>query len=151
MVAVAAILAGWTGRVLAQLPVARLTTILPAGGKVGTEFAVKITGGDLDDVDRLVFSHQGITASPKMYESVKVHYAGWLTDGTPFDDSFSRGVPFEARLGQVIPGWNEGLQLMKPGDAYWFVIPGDLAYGQRGSASKIGPDATLVFYVELLK
>ena len=89
-------------------------------------------------------------ASPAMGQTVKVHYAGWLTDGTPFDDSFSRGVPSEFRLGQVIGGWNEGLQLMKPGGVAILVIPGDLAYGQRGSPPKIGPNATLVFRIELI-
>lgn len=88
--------------------------------------------------------------SPKIGEMVEVHYAGWLTDGTLFDSSYGRGFPTSFQLGRVIAGWNEGLQLMKPGAIYKFVIPGDLAYGPRGSPPKIGPNATLVFLVEYL-
>ena len=88
---------------------------------------------------------------PRMGQMVQVHYAGWLTDGTNFDSSYSRGEPSEFRLGGVIQGWNEGLQLMKPGAVYRFVIPSNLAYGERGSPPKIGPGATLVFQVELIK
>lgn len=91
----------------------------------------------------------GSGTPPKMGEQVSVHYAGWLTDGTPFDSSFSRGEMSSFRLGMVIAGWNEGLQLMSPGSVYRFVIPPDLGYGMRGSPPVIGPDATLVFYVEL--
>ena len=88
--------------------------------------------------------------SPRIGESVTVHYAGWLTDGTSFDSSYSRSEPARFKLGQVIPGWNEGLQMMKPGEVFLFVIPGKLAYGARG-APGIPPDATLVFQVELLR
>ena len=93
----------------------------------------------------------GEGAAPKMGESVTVHYSGWLTDGTPFDSSYEHGEPATFTLGQVIPGWREGLQLMQPGAVYVFVIPPDLAYGARGSGPKIGPNATLVFHVELLR
>ena len=89
--------------------------------------------------------------SPSMGQNVKVHYAGWLTDGTLFDSSFGRGSPAEFMLGRVIRGWNEGLALMKPGAVYRFVIPPGLGYGPQGSPPKIGPDATLVFHIELLK
>lgn len=88
---------------------------------------------------------------PKMGEFVTVHYAGWLTDGDLFDSSYGRGFPTSFQLGRVIAGWNEGLQLMTPGSVYKFVIPGNLAYGPRGSGEKIGPNATLVFLVEYLK
>ena len=93
---------------------------------------------------------EGKGESPTPFDSVTVHYAGWLTDGTLFDASFPRGEPSQFGVGQVIPGWQEGLQLMKPGAVYRFVIPSELAYGKRGQG-KIGPDATLVFYVKLLK
>jgi FK506-binding protein 4/5 len=89
--------------------------------------------------------------APRMFQSVTVHYAGWLTDGTPFDSSFDAGEPATFRLGQVIAGWNEGLALMKPGAVFQFVIPPQLAYGKEGAGGPIGPDATLVFHVELLK
>ncbi|MBX3471965.1 MAG: FKBP-type peptidyl-prolyl cis-trans isomerase [Planctomycetes bacterium] len=92
---------------------------------------------------------EGTGRQPKMGEQVTVHYAGWLTDGTLFDASFSRGEMATFRLGQVIPGWNEGLQLMKVGGVCRFTIPADQAYGARGSPPVIPPDATLVFLVEL--
>jgi len=67
-----------------------------------------------------------------------------------FDSSVQRGEPITFRLDRLIPGWVEGIQLMKVGAKYRFVIPPELAYGQRGSPPKIGADATLVFEVELL-
>ena len=89
--------------------------------------------------------------SPTATSTVTVHYAGWLTDGTLFDSSYGRGDTTSFPLNRVIPGWTEGIQLMKLGGVYKFTIPGDLAYGSRGSPPNIGPDATLVFHVELLK
>lgn len=94
---------------------------------------------------------EGAGKQPKMGSGVTVHYAGWLTDGTPFDSSFSRGEPATFVLGKVIKGWNEGLQLMKQGAVYKFTIPGKLAYGEKGAGPKIGPNATLIFHVELIK
>jgi FKBP-type peptidyl-prolyl cis-trans isomerase len=94
---------------------------------------------------------EGEGESPKMGARVLVHYAGWLTDGKLFDSSYGRGEPAEFRVGAVIPGWNEGLQLMKPGATYRFVIPPQLAYGARGAPPKIAPNTTLVFYVQLVK
>ena len=93
---------------------------------------------------------EGSGPTPKMGDLVEVHYAGWLTDGTLFDSSYQRGAPASFRLGQVIPGWNEGLQRMKVGGKARLTIPGPIAYGARGSPPKIGPNATLVFVVELL-
>ena len=94
----------------------------------------------------------GDTTKPKpvMGTKVMVHYAGWLTDGTLFDTSFARGEPTSFMLGQVIQGWNEVLQLMHPGAVVDVVIPANLAYGQRGAGGKIGPNATLVFRIELV-
>jgi FKBP-type peptidyl-prolyl cis-trans isomerase len=93
---------------------------------------------------------KGEGESPAMGQEVKVHYAGWLPDGTLFDSSYGRGEPTAFRLGGVIAGWNEGLQLMQPGAVYRFVIPPDLAYGERGAPPAIGPGQTLVFQVELV-
>jgi FK506-binding protein 4/5 len=87
---------------------------------------------------------------PKMGESVKVHYTGWLTDGTKFDSSRDRGAPTEFMVGQVIPGWNEALQLMTTGARWKLTIPAKLAYGESGSPPKIPANATLIFDVELL-
>jgi len=93
----------------------------------------------------------GTGKTPQASDTVEVHYTGWLTDGTPFDSSHARGEPIEFPLSGVIPGWTEGVQLMKEGALYQFIIPGKLAYGPRGSPPLIGPNATLVFRIELIK
>ena len=93
---------------------------------------------------------EGSGAKPSASSKVKVHYTGKLTDGTVFDSSVQRGEPIDFALNQVIPGWTEGVQLMTPGSKYEFVIPSDLAYGDRGAGNAIPPGATLVFEVELL-
>ena len=94
---------------------------------------------------------EGKGDAPKLGQNVVVHYAGWLKDGTPFDSSYPRGFPSTFRLGEVIPGWNEGLQQMKPGGTAILVIPPDLGYGARGAGAKIPGGATLVFRVELVE
>jgi len=88
---------------------------------------------------------------PAADDSVKVHYEGRLIDGTVFDSSRERGEPVTFPVNAVIPGWTEALQLMKEGAEYKLYIPPELAYGERGAGSKIGPNATLVFDVELLE
>jgi FKBP-type peptidyl-prolyl cis-trans isomerase len=93
---------------------------------------------------------EGEGEAPKGSDRVKVHYAGWLTDGDLFDSSFGRGEPAEFPVAGVIPGWTEGLKMMKPGAVYRFVIPANLAYGDRQAGDKIKPGSTLVFYVELI-
>lgn len=93
---------------------------------------------------------EGEGEHPKASDRVKVHYRGQLLDGTEFDSSYSRNAPTFFAVGQVIPGWVEGLQLMKPGAKYRFWIPPQLAYGERGAGDKIGPNEALVFDVELL-
>jgi len=90
------------------------------------------------------------TKSPKATDTVKVHYHGTLIDGTVFDSSVDRGEPISFPLNGVIPGWTEGVQLMKEGDKFQFTIPSKLAYGEQGAGGKIGPHSTLVFDVELL-
>lgn len=84
-------------------------------------------------------------------DRVKVHYHGTLIDGTVFDSSVERGTPAEFGVTQVIPGWVEALQLMKEGDKFKLFIPADLAYGERGAGSRIGPNSALIFEVELLE
>jgi FKBP-type peptidyl-prolyl cis-trans isomerase len=97
-----------------------------------------------------VLKHGAGTASPKATDTVKVHYHGTLLDGTVFDSSVERGKPISFPLDQVIRGWTEGVQLMKVGDKFKFVIPPELAYGANSPSSKIPPNSTLVFEVELL-
>lgn len=89
--------------------------------------------------------------SPTVADTVVVHYRGTLVDGTEFDSSYSRGQPATFGVGQVIRGWTEALQLMKPGDKWLIHIPYNLAYGMQGSPPKIPPFADLVFQVELLQ
>lgn len=97
-----------------------------------------------------VLTHGTGTVSPKATDTVKVHYEGKLLNGTVFDSSIARGQPISFPLNQVIPGWTEGLQLMKVGDKFKFVIPANLAYGPSSPSSAIPPNSTLVFEVELL-
>lgn len=94
---------------------------------------------------------EGKGKSPSATDTVEVHYKGTLLDGTEFDSSYKRGQSISFPLDGVIPGWTEGLQLMKEGAKYRFYIPSKLAYGSRGAGAVIGPDETLIFDVELIK
>lgn len=94
---------------------------------------------------------EGDGAMPTADDQVEVHYTGKLIDGTVFDSSVDRGVPATFGVTQVIPGWVEALQLMKAGSTWRLFIPSQLAYGPRGAGDLIGPNATLIFDVELLK
>jgi len=91
----------------------------------------------------------GSGPKPKATDRVKVNYRGTLIDGAVFDSSYKRGQPAAFPLNEVIKGWKEGLQLMPVGGKYRFFIPSTLAYGERG-VGKIGPNAALIFEVELL-
>jgi FKBP-type peptidyl-prolyl cis-trans isomerase len=97
-----------------------------------------------------VIKHGTGTVSPKSTDTVKVDYTGVLLNGNVFDSSIARGEPAVFRLDQVIPGWTEGLQLMKVGDRFRFVIPANLAYGTASPSPDIPPNSTLVFQVDLL-
>ena len=92
----------------------------------------------------------GAGASPGANDRVQVHYRGTLLDGTEFDSSYARGEPVVFGVGQVISGWTEALQLMQVGAKYKLFIPSDLAYGAGGAGDLIGPNAALIFEVELL-
>lgn len=88
--------------------------------------------------------------SPAATDTVTVHYTGTLIDGTVFDSSLKRNQPATFPVNAVIPGWTEAMQLMKPGARYKLVLPSELGYGESGAGNIIGPNAVLVFEVELI-
>lgn len=96
-------------------------------------------------------NQQGQGKQPTASSMVTVHYTGKLLDGKVFDSSVERGEPVDFPLNQVIPGWTEGLQLMKEGTKATFYIPAQLAYGEQGVPGTIPPNSTLIFDVELIK
>lgn len=108
---------------------------------------VQVTASGL----QYVVEKEGEGAQPTAEDEVTVHYTGKLTDGTVFDSSVNRGEPATFPLNRVIPGWTEGVQLMKEGAKYTFFIPSDLAYGPQGVPNAIPPHSTLIFDVELIK
>jgi peptidylprolyl isomerase len=120
-------------------------TNTPDAGKTTTEMKTTPSGLKYE-----VLKEGTGSVSPKATDVVSVHYHGTLLDGTVFDSSVERGQPAEFPLNRVIPGWTEGVQLMKVGDKFRFEIPPDLAYGPRSPSPKIPPNSTLVFEVELL-
>jgi FKBP-type peptidyl-prolyl cis-trans isomerase len=93
---------------------------------------------------------EGTGPMPKATDSVTVNYKGTLMDGTVFDSSYDRKEPVTFVLNQVIPGWTEGVQLMKVGSKYKFYIPSAMGYGERGAGNTIGPNSPLIFEVELI-
>jgi len=93
----------------------------------------------------------GSGPSARIDSNVTVHYRGTTTEGREFDSSYARGKPIIFRADRVIPGWTEALQLMHEGAHWQLFIPEQLAYGDRGAGSEIGPKETLVFEIELLK
>ena len=93
---------------------------------------------------------KGSGANPNVTDIVTVHNTGKLLDGTVFDSSVERGQPAEFALNQVIPGWTEGLQLMKKGGKAQLLIPSSIAYGPRGAGERIPPYSPLLFEVELI-
>jgi FKBP-type peptidyl-prolyl cis-trans isomerase FklB len=94
--------------------------------------------------------NEGHGATPGATDKVTVHYRGTLVDGTEFDSSYSRNKPVTFGVNRVIPGWTEALQLMQEGDKWQLFIPAKLGYAERGAGSKIPPNSTLIFEVELL-
>lgn len=93
---------------------------------------------------------EGAGAKPAASDSVTVHYRGTLPDGTEFDASYERNEPLTLQLGNVIPGWTEGVQLMSVGSKYKFYIPYELGYGLRGAPPAIPGGSPLIFEIELL-
>jgi FKBP-type peptidyl-prolyl cis-trans isomerase FklB len=94
---------------------------------------------------------KGTGKTPTVNDSVTVNYRGTLLDGTVFDSTYKRGAPATFQVNRVIPGWTEALQHMKEGAKWKLFIPPNLAYGARGAGSAIGPNAVLIFDVELIK
>ncbi|MDH5768788.1 MAG: FKBP-type peptidyl-prolyl cis-trans isomerase [Nitrospirota bacterium] len=94
--------------------------------------------------------NEGSGAIPKLTDKVTVHYRGTLIDGTEFDSSYRRGQTATFPVNGIIAGWKEALQLMKAGSKWQLFIPPTLAYGERGAGRTIGPNATLIFDIELL-
>ena len=112
-----------------------------------TREGVKVTASGL----QYVVEKEGEGAQPPAEDEVTVHYTGRLLNGQVFDSSVQRGEPATFPLNRVIPGWTEGVQLMKEGAKYTFFIPSDLAYGPQGIPNAIPPHSTLIFEVELIK
>jgi FKBP-type peptidyl-prolyl cis-trans isomerase len=92
----------------------------------------------------------GTGPKPTASDSVKCNYRGTLINGTEFDSSYKRGQPATFAVGQVIKAWTEALQLMPVGSKWQLFVPSSLAYGERGAGAEIGPNATLIFEVDLL-
>lgn len=113
----------------------------------GKKENVKTTASGL----QYIVEKEGEGAQPSAEDEVTVHYTGKLLNGTVFDSSVNRGEPATFPLNRVIPGWTEGVQLMKEGAKYRFFIPSDLAYGPQGVPNAIPPHSTLIFDVELIK
>lgn len=108
---------------------------------------VKTTASGL----QYIVEKEGNGAQPAATDEVTVHYTGKLLNGQVFDSSVQRGEPATFPLNHVIPGWTEGVQLMKEGAKYTFFIPSGLAYGPQGVPNAIPPHSTLIFEVELIK
>jgi peptidylprolyl isomerase len=116
---------------------------------------IEITKGSIETASGLKYfmEKEGEGPKPQASQTVKVHYTGSLLDGTVFDSSRERGDPIEFPLGvgRVIPGWDEGVALLSVGGKAKFIIPSQLAYGERGAGGVIPPNATLIFDVELME
>ena len=122
---------------------------------------LKLNNQKMNGIDKLTTSKQGVQieilkegagAAAKNGDKVSVHYVGVLENGTKFDSSVDRGTPFEFTLGagQVIPGWDIGVEGMKVEEVRKLTIPSELAYGSDGAGNAIPPNATLIFEVQLL-
>ncbi len=133
----------------------RMQKVVESEKQKGTEFIKKFSSEEGVKTTKSGLAYkvlkEGTGKSPSATDEVEVHYHGTLIDGTVFDSSVERGKTITFPLNRVIPGWTEGLQLMKEGAKYKFAIPSDLAYRDAGAPPKIPGGATLIFEVELFK
>ncbi len=136
-----------------------LAVVLPAcvqnEGKQATPAQIEVkSSGMIKTSSGLAFQdlQVGTGPQPTVGKAVKVHYTGWLENGTKFDSSLDRNTPFEfvIGVGQVVPGWDEGVMTMRVGGKRKLVVPPQLGYGAAGAGGVIPPNATLIFEVELL-
>lgn len=132
----------------------RMSALNDEAAKAGADFLVENAKRDGVQTTESGLQYEVVKkaegAQPKVSDVVSVHYQGTLVDGSVFDSSIERGEPVEFPVGDVIPGWVEGLQLMKVGEKYKFYIPSELAYGAQSPTPAIPANSTLVFEVELL-
>jgi len=129
------------------------------GASVGSTKVMSAAGKLNSPAEKFVTTKSGLQyeilrngngSRPQYDDQVEVHYRGQLEDGTEFDSSYNRGQTVTFPVGQVIPGWTEALQLMPVGSKFKLVIPPELGYGARGAPPTIGPNAVLVFEIELI-
>jgi FKBP-type peptidyl-prolyl cis-trans isomerase FklB len=143
--------------VQSELEAKRATRVKELGGKNAQEGSAFLAeNGKKDGVKTTKSGLQykviktGSGNTPKASDTVVTHYRGTLIDGTVFDSSFDRGEPATFPVGRVIRGWTEALQMMTVGSKWQLFIPADLAYGEQGAGDDIGPNAVLIFDIELI-